>query len=64
MGLLKGGNKREDQAQPYQLKPKRGKKTFIEPPIKQPPSNQKRVKRMKKKLAKLNKKIRHYQQKE
>ena len=31
----------------------------MEPPMKQPPSNQKRVKRMKKTLAKLNKKIRH-----
>ena len=43
----------------YQLKPKRGKETFIEPPVEQPPSNQKQIKRMKKKLGKLNKKIRH-----
>ena len=42
----------------YQLKPKKGKETFIEPPVKQPPSNQKQIKRMKKKLGKLNKKIR------
>ena len=44
---------------PYQLKPKRGKLTFIEPPVKQPPSNQKQIKHTKKKLAKLNRKIRH-----
>ena len=42
---------------PYQLKPKRGKETFKEPPVEQPPSNQKWVERMKKKLDKLNKKI-------
>ena len=42
---------------PYQLKPKRGK---IEPPVEvPPPSNPKQIKRMKKKLSKLNKKIRH-----
>ena len=47
---------------PYQLKPKRGKETFIEPPVEQkelPLSNLKQIKRMKKKLGKLNKKIRH-----
>ena len=50
---------------PYQLKPKRGKETFIEPPMKQEPpptSNQKQIKRMKK-LGKLNKKIRHSKKK-
>ena len=47
---------------PYQLKPKRGKETFIEPPVEQkelPPANLKQFKRMEKKLDKLNKKIRH-----
>ena len=48
---------------PYQLKPKRGKETFIEPPVEQPPSNQKQIKCMKKKLGKLNKKIRHSRKK-
>ena len=51
---------------PYQLKPKRGKETFIEPPVEEkesPPSNQKQIKRMKKKLGKLNKKIRHSKRK-
>ena len=48
----------EDQTQPYQLRPKRGKKTLIKPPMEQPP-NQKQIKRMKKKLDKLSKKIRH-----
>ena len=47
---------------PYQLKPKRGKETFIEPPV-EPTSNQKQIKRMKKKLGKLNKKIRHSKKK-
>ena len=53
-------------SRPYQLKPKRGKVTFIEPPVKQkelPPPNQKWIKRMKKKLGKLNKKIRHSKRK-
>ena len=44
----------EDQTQPYQLKPKGGKETFIEPAVEQPTSNQKQIKRMKKKLGKLN----------
>ena len=53
---------------PYQLKPKRGKETFIDPPVKQPPVeqpslNQKQIKRMKKKLGKLIKKIRHSKKK-
>ena len=50
---------------PLQLKPKRGKETFIELPMKQEPpsSNQKQIKRMKKKLGKLNKKIRHSKKK-
>ena len=51
---------------PYQLKPKRGKETFIEPPMEQEPpptSNQKQIKCMKKKLGKLNKKIRHSKKK-
>ena len=48
---------------PYQLKPKRGKETFIEPPVKQPPSNQKQIKCMKKKLGELNKKISHSKKK-
>ena len=56
MGLFKGGNERETKTQPYQLKGK------IEPPEKQP-SNQKQIKRMKKKLVKLNKKIRHSKRK-
>ena len=46
----------------YQLKPKRGKETFIEPPVEEkelPPPNPKRVKHMKKKLDELNRKIRH-----
>ena len=51
---------------PYQLKPERGKETFIEPPMKQEPtptSNPKQIKHMKKKLGKLNKKIRHSKKK-
>ena len=51
---------------PYQLKLKRGKETFIEPPMEQKPpptSNLKQIKRMKKKLGKLNKKIRHSKKK-
>ena len=51
---------------PYQLRPKRGKETFIEPSIEQkelPPSNLKQIKCMKKKLGKLNKKIRHSKRK-
>ena len=66
MGLFKGGNEREtieDQTpalRPYQL---RSKETFIEPPMEQPPLSQKQVKRMKKKLAKLNKKIMHSKKK-
>ena len=51
---------------PYQLKPKRCKETFIEPPVEQkelPPSNLKQIKCMKKKLGKLNKKIRHSKRK-
>ena len=48
---------------PYQLKPKRGKETFIEPPVEQPPSNQKQIKCMKKKLGKLSKKIKHSKKK-
>ena len=53
---------------PYQLKPKKGKETFIEPPaeqppVEQPPSNQKQIKHMKKKLGKLSKNIRHSKKK-
>ena len=50
---------------PYQLKPKGGKETFIEPPMEQtsPTSNQKQIKCMKKKIGKLNKKIRHSKKK-
>ena len=45
-------------SRPYQLKLKRGKETFIE--LKElPPSNLKQIKCIKKKLGKLNKKIRH-----
>ena len=47
----------------YQLKPKRGKESFIELTVKQPPLNQKWVKRMKKKLGELNKKIKHSKKK-
>ena len=50
------------ELKPYQLKPKRGRETFIEPPVKQkevPPPNAKQIKRMKKKLGKPDKKIRH-----
>ena len=56
----------EDQTRrlkPYLLKPKRSKETFIEPPMKQPPSNSKQIKHMKKKLGKLSKKIRHSKKK-
>ena len=53
VGLFKGDTGNEDQKfKPYQL---RGK-TSIEPPVKQPP-NQKQINRMKKNLAKPNKKI-------
>ena len=51
---------------PYQLKPKRGKETFIEPPVEwaeSPTTNPKKLKRMKKKLDELNKKIRHSRKK-
>ena len=47
---------------PYQLKPKRRKETFVEPPVEQaesPPTNPKKLKRMKKKLDELNRRIRH-----
>ena len=47
---------------PYQLKPKKGKETFIEPLMEQKEShstNPKKLKRMKKKLDELNRKIRH-----
>ena len=57
---------RQQELKPYQLKPKRGKETSIEPPIKQEPpptSNTKQMKHMKKKLGKLNKKIRHSKKK-
>ena len=50
----------------YQLRPKSGKKTFMELPVEQievpPPSNTKQIKHMKKKLSKLNK-IRHSKRK-
>ena len=49
-----------------QLKPKRGQETFIEPPVEQKevlPPNAKQIKCMKKKLGKLNKKIRHSKKK-
>ena len=46
----------------YQLKPKKGKETFIE--WKESPStNPKKLKRMKKKLDELNRKIRHSRKK-
>ena len=51
---------------PYQLKPKRGKETFIEPPVEwteNPTTNPKKLKRMKKKLDELNRKIRHSKKK-
>ena len=48
---------------PYQLKPEEVKETFIEPPVEQPPSNPKQIKRMKKKLGKLSKKTRHSKRK-
>ena len=59
---------------PYQLKPKRGKETFMEPPMKQKelPSSDpqvptsgdpKKLKRIKKKLDELNRKIRHSRKK-
>ena len=52
---------------PYQLAPKSGKETFIAPPVKQaenPPTNPKKLKRMKKKLDELNRKIRHSRKKQ
>ena len=57
---LKPTSPRQPKLRPYQL---RGKETFIEPPMEQSPSNQKHIKRMKKKLGKLNKKIRHSKRK-
>ena len=59
---------------PYQLKPKRGKETFMEPPMEQKegphplvrrsvPLDPKKLKRMKKKLDELNRKIRHSRKK-
>ena len=50
------------ELRPYQLKPKSGKGTFIEPPVEEkelPPSNPEQIKCMKKKLDELNRKIRH-----
>ena len=55
----------------YWLKPKRGKETFMEPPMEQPPSgakcptsgDPKKLKRMKKRLDELNRKIRHSRKK-
>ena len=47
---------------PYQLKPKRGKETFIER-AESPTTNPKKLKRMKKKLDELNRKIRHSRKK-
>ena len=47
---------------PYQLKPKRGQETFIEPPVEWkevPPPRAKQIKCIKKKLDELNKKIIH-----
>ena len=65
IGLFKGG---EDQTpapalRPYQLKPKRGKETLIEPPVEQPNPDPKELKQMKKKLDDLNRKIRHSKKK-
>ena len=51
------------ELRPYQLKPKRGKETFIEPPMEQPTSNLKQIRCMKKKLGKLDKKIKHSKKK-
>ena len=51
---------------PYQLKPKRGKEAFIEPPVEwaeSPTTNPKKLERMKKKLDELNRKIRHSRKK-
>ena len=51
---------------PCQLKTRRGKETFIEPPAEQkglPPNNPKKLKRMKKMLDELNRKIRHSRKK-
>ena len=52
---------------PYQLRHKRGNETFIEPPVEQievpSSSNPEQIKCMKKKLSKLNKKIRHSKRK-
>ena len=51
---------------PYQLKPKQGKETFIEPPVERaesPTTNPKKLKHMKKKLDELNRKIRHSRKK-
>ena len=62
IGLYKGDDLIKDKTQPYQLKPKRGKK----PPMEQkesPPTNPKKLKRMKKKLGELNRKIRHSKKK-
>ena len=59
---LEERNPQPPTLKPYQLKPKRGKETFIEPPMEQkesPPANPKKLKRMKKKLDELNRKIRH-----
>ena len=59
---------------PYQLKPKRGKETFIEPPMEQNelppllvghcmPPDPKKLKYMKKKVDELNREIRHSRKK-
>ena len=57
---------RQQELKSYQLKPKRGKETFMEPPMKQESTSTstiKQIKHMKKKLGKLNKKIRHSKKK-
>ena len=60
-------HRRPPALKPYQLKPKKGQETFIEPPVEQkevsPPPNAKQIKYIKKNLGKLNKKIRHSKRK-
>ena len=57
---------RDTEFKPYQLKPKRdtnvepfSEPSVVEPPIEQPSSGPKKLKRMKKKLDELNRKFRH-----
>ena len=61
-GAPLGPPKRDTEFKPYQLKPKKGtnvESPIAEPFVEQPPSDPKKLKRMKEKLDELNRKIRY-----